>query len=524
MRRARAIALGTLGLGCAWLAVSAMSGLPTLADRTGSSRMTDTSDTRLGRVIGPHAAAHAGQSGVLDLPDGRDAFATRVLMARAAERTIDAQYYIWHDDLTGSLLFDELRAAADRGVRVRLLLDDHSTRGLDATLAGLDSHPKIEVRLFNPFAIRGPRFLNYLTDFARLNRRMHNKSLTVDNQATIVGGRNVGDEYFGAGEGALFADLDVLAVGSVVDDVSHQFDRYWSSASAYPVSRLVPTASPGAIDGVKQRATDAALDSRARRYLDAVRSLAIIDRLNDGDARFEWTDARMVTDDPAKGLGRAQPGELMITRLEDLLEAPQRTLGLVSAYFVPTRAGEAAFAKLAKEGVRVNVLTNSLQATDVPLVHAGYAPYRKALLSAGVKLWELKAGQDGAGSQREASGAAGSGSSGSSSGTALHAKTFTVDGDRVFVGSFNFDPRSARLNTELGFVIRSSELARRMDRTFARAIPQRAYEVRLTDEGELVWIERIGTRELLHRQEPGTIWWQRTQVDLLSRLPIEWLL
>src|SRR6185312_10447800 len=193
--------------------------------------------TRLDRSVAPLVQAHPGLSGILALPDGRDAFAARVLMSDAAERTLDARYYIWHDDLSGGLLFAALRRAADRGVRVRLLLDDNNTVGLDSLLAALNAHPNIEVRLFNPFRFRRWRILGYLTDFARLNRRMHNKSFTVDNQATIVGGRNVGDEYFDAGQGVSFADLDVLAVGPVVAEVAGDFERYWTSRSSCPAER-----------------------------------------------------------------------------------------------------------------------------------------------------------------------------------------------------------------------------------------------------------------------------------------------
>ena len=185
----------------------------------------DTLDTRLGRSIAPLVQAPPGLSGVFALPDGRDALAARVLLADAAQRTLDARYYLWHNDLSGGLLFGALRRAADRGVRVRLLLDDNDTAGLDPLLAALDAHPNVEVRLFNPFKFRRWRVLGYLTDFARLNRRMHNKSFTADNQATVIGGRNVGDEYFDAGQSFSFADLDVLAVGPVVGEVARDFDR-----------------------------------------------------------------------------------------------------------------------------------------------------------------------------------------------------------------------------------------------------------------------------------------------------------
>ncbi|WP_049053995.1 phospholipase D-like domain-containing protein, partial [Achromobacter xylosoxidans] len=210
-------------------------------------------DTPLGRAITPLAAGHPGKSGIHALADAHDAFAARMMLARTAQRSLDVQYYIWHDDMTGTMLMEALHAAADRGVRVRLLLDDNGTSGLDTVLAAMDAHPNIEVRLYNPFAVRWPKAIGYLTDFRRLNRRMHNKSFTADNQATIVGGRNIGDEYFGAAEGVLFSDLDVLAVGPVVQDVSSDFDRYWASQSAYPVAGLLKPAGPDQLAALARR-------------------------------------------------------------------------------------------------------------------------------------------------------------------------------------------------------------------------------------------------------------------------------
>ena len=513
-----------LGLTAACLAIRAASDLPSLEGRTRSAAFTDTADSRLGRAIEPLAAAHPGLSGVHALADGREAFAARVLLARSAERSIDAQYYMWRNDLTGTLLLNELRAAADRGVRVRLLLDDNTTAGLDDTLAALDAHPNVEIRLFNPFVIRSPRFVGYLTDFRRLNRRMHNKSFTIDNQATIVGGRNVGDEYFEAGDGAVFVDLDLLAVGPVVRDVSGDFDRYWASASAFPAERILAPVGGDGLGEIEARAAAVEGTAAAQVYVAAVRALPIVRQLGEGTLPLDWAPVRLVSDDPAKGLGRAGDGELLITRLGQLLESPSSNLGLVSGYFVPTAAGVDILGDLARRGLRINVVTNALEATDVPVVHAGYAPYRRPLLEAGVRLWELRGPRGGRPVRRDIGGSGSSGSAPRGSATALHAKTFAVDGELVFVGSFNFDPRSARLNTELGLVVMSPDLARRMDEALARIVPERAYEVRLSGEGKLVWIERVAGREIRHDVEPGTGRLQRAAIWMISRLPIEWLL
>lgn len=521
-RSLKAIILSGWALLAAGIAVRMLVKLPSLAGRSKSRAFSNTDDTRIGRAVVPMSEAHPGRSGIYVLDDALEAFAVRVTLARAAEQSIDAQYYIWHGDVTGTLLFDELRSAADRGVRVRLLLDDNPTSGLDETLAALDAHPNIELRLFNPFAIRAPRWIGYLTDFGRLNRRMHNKSFTVDNQATIIGGRNIGDEYFGAGDAGFFVDLDVLAIGSVVPEVSVDFDRYWASGSAYPADRVLPPASKNKRDAISAKADRVKACAAAQRYLEAVRTLPIVTQLAERTLPLEWARVRMLSDDPSKGLGRAAPDGLLISRMEKMLEGPQKRLGLVSGYFVPTAQGVAAFTAMAGRGTEVDVVTNALEATDVPIVHAGYDGYRKPLLQAGVRLWELRRSASAAPAGRRLVGSSGSGLSGSA--TALHAKTFSIDGERLFVGSFNFDPRSARLNTELGFIIDSPDLVRRIDDRLARNVPMAAYEVRLSEAGKLFWVERRGEEEIFHDIEPGTTFWQRAAISLLSRLPIEWLL
>jgi len=490
--------------------------LPAIGDRTASTVIRDTAATRLGHGVAPLVAAHPGVSGIHPLRDAREAFAARYLLARAAERTLDVQYYIWRNDLSGTLLMKALVDAADRGVRVRLLLDDNNTSGLDTILAAVDSHPRIEVRLFNPSAIRSPRALAYLTDFRRLNRRMHNKSFTADNQVTIVGGRNVGDEYFGATEGVLFADLDVIGIGPVVDEVSNDFDRYWASEPAYPVGRLRISADAGKVAELSADASRIERGGGAMAYMKAVRKSSFVRDVVARKLAFEWAVTRMVSDPPAKVLGRAAPEEMVFQKFGDIFGSPSKSLDLVSPYFVPGSDGADLFGGMARRGVKVRILTNSLEATDVEVVHAGYAKRRKALLEAGVILYELRAT---AGGPR-----AGSSGPFGSSGASLHAKTFAVDGARVFVGSFNFDPRSARLNTEMGFVIDSPVLAHRIADLFDTEVPKDSYTVELSSSGDIVWTERGAGGVVRHRREPGTGFWKRAGVAVLSVLPIEPLL
>ena len=492
--------------------------LPSLEGRVASSVITDTDDTRLGMAIAPLAAQHPGVSGIYPLADGRDAFAARALLAAAAERSLDVQAYVWHKDITGTLRFVALRQAAERGVRVRLLLDDNNTSGMDQILTMLGKQKNIDIRLFNPFVPRSPRALAFVTDFSRVNRRMHNKSFTADNQATIVGGRNVGDEYFGAAGDVLFADLDVLAVGPVVDEVSHEFDRYWNSASAYPAQLLLTRPVEGDAATIAAEA-DRIDDTRAAgEYVQALRTSPFVRQLMERQLPFEWAKTRMISDDPAKVLDQARPGTGVAENLENLLGVPHKELDLISPYFVPGKAGTQAFADLAHKGVGVRILTNALEATDVAAVHAGYAKWRKPLLEAGVLLYESRRSWE-AGDAREQPGRFGS------SASSLHAKTFAVDDQRIFVGSFNFDPRSIELNTEMGLVIDSPALAGQLGQAMRTTIPQRAYQVLLNPDGSLYWIARNANGTTTrYDTEPGASVWKRMGVAILSVLPIDWLL
>jgi cardiolipin synthase C len=491
--------------------------LPSLEGRVESLALADSGGTRLARALAPHTAARAAHTGIYAIPDPNEAFAARALLAGAADKSLDVQYYIWRDDQTGRLLFDALRTAARRGVRVRLLLDDNGVAGLDDTLAALDAHPNIEVRLYNPFAHRGGmRALGYVTDFARINRRMHNKSFTADNLATIVGGRNVGNEYFGAGNETLFEDLDVLAVGRAVGEVSAAFDLYWNSASAFPVSRLLRDAGKEGAARLEADFAAARADPRSVQYVRALRDTALVRELLTGSLPLDWTEARLLRDDPAKTLDAT--GRTDVLLLPELLRStvqPKRSFDLISPYFVPGEEGTAALAALARSGVAVRVLTNSLEATDVGAVHAGYAKRREALLRGGVRLYELR---------RSAEQVRAPGKRAGSSSASLHAKTFAFDRRSTFVGSFNFDPRSALLNTEMGLLIDSPVLGERLAAALDADAPKVAYEVVLAADGGLEWIERGATAETRHATEPGVGPMRRAWIRFLGVLPIDWLL
>ncbi|MEW5967378.1 MAG: phospholipase D family protein [Pseudomonadota bacterium] len=469
----------------------------------------------------------AGASGFHLLHEGHAALAARLALAQRATRTLDVQTYLFHNDTSGKLVAAALLAAAERGVRVRLLIDDIDSSDKELRLATLDAHPNIEVRLFNPFHTRSDNLLvkswQALRDHVRLNRRMHNKAFIADNQIAIAGGRNIGDEYFEAHPDFAFVDLDVLAAGAVVADLSRSFDQYWNSEAAVPASAL-PVA-PG--DARLLRATRFLADFRARRldseYGRALTAADPLPGLLAGRTRWLLAHATLIVDPPEKVMG---PGvaasELLAGQLAGLWITPERRALIVSPYFVPGAMGMAYFRYWRHQGVQVDVLTNAYAASDVPVVHAGYANYRVPLLEAGVNLHELKPVTEPRGGRLRD---LGSGPSRAS----LHAKAFVFDDIHVFIGSFNFDPRSVHLNTEMGLVIRSPELARQLTAIAEDAMrPERSYRPRLVDETgdgqtarQLRWYDVHQGAERVLEVEPETTLIQRGLLRVLQALPIE---
>ncbi len=458
-------------------------------------------------------------SGVYPLEPALDAFLARVLLVRAAEKTLDVQYYIWRNDNTGTLLLYELFLAAERGVRVRLLLDDLGSYGMDDWLAMLSNHPNVEVRLFNPFVSRKTRVLGFITNFKRANRRMHNKSFTADQAMTIVGGRNIGDEYFAATNGVLFSDLDVLTLGPAAAEVSKDFDRYWLSQSAYPVEQLFKQKKKR--QELLQQVNNVFSKPESLMYVMALKNAYFTSEFNSQNLPFEWVNVRLVSDDPIKGIGLNDDSDLLLYRLDSLIESPIEKLDLVSPYFVPAKVGTETFLKMAAAGAQVRILTNALEATDVAAVHSGYIKRRKTLLKAGIEIYEMKSRSE-ISKQAGKDGGSGSGVFGSS-GSSLHAKTFAINNSKLFVGSFNFDPRSTRLNTELGFLIDSPTLATELDEVFMERILQTTYQVKLDNKGKLFWVEQ-GEPTIIYHKEPGTSWFRRSTVRFMSWFPIDWLL
>jgi cardiolipin synthase C len=497
------------------------SSLPKQVERPESHAILDTAQTRLGRALGPELAAHPDLSGYHPLAGGVDALVARIALARAAERTLDVQYYTFHADDIGAALLNELLAAADRGVRVRLLLDDIHTAGLDDVIAQVNSHPNVEVRLFNPFAHRGARWMDFLTDFSRVNRRMHNKSMTADSQATVVGGRNIGEQYFNASPDLEFSDFDVLAIGPVVARVSAEFDNYWNSDVVYPFASLHPGSATAAAGEpqVLLKLEERIEALRTTPYASALRAADLAQSIERRDVSLYWGGGTVISDQPDKvRLPTEESSTHAMPKLGAVLGQSKRELILISPYFVPGKEGMRWLEEIAGRGVHIIILTNSFAATDVKTVHSGYSSYRKAVLRAGIDLYELKPSMAGKPEHEHKA------HSSKSSRASLHAKTYMSDAATLFVGSMNLDPRSARLNTEMGIVIDSESLSSHVRDEFLARLPDRAYHVEFDTgarEGKLVWITRENGRELRLDAEPDLGFFDKFMQGLQRLLPIE---
>jgi putative cardiolipin synthase len=491
VKRARALVNALLVVTPALLAGCATSALEVPHARPVERALSPQPDVALGRWVAEHVQpGRDGLSGAYPVATGQEALALRLAMIHRAERSLDLQYYIWRPDASGRLLLDALAQAACRGVRVRLLLDDWGTRPPDAELARLQALPHFHVRLFNPLPVRVWRGLGMLLQPDLGHRRMHNKLVLADGHVALVGGRNVGDEYFDRLADLAFSDLDMLVAGAVTPALADSFDAYWNSPHAVAL-RADDTVSPAANCAVLRTAPEQGhLPARLRRV--PVQSLA----------------------DPPDKIDLA-PGthpHSIGARLSEALGGVAHDLVLISPYFVPGEEGVAQIQALTAAGVRVRIVTNSLAATDVPIVHAGYARYREALLASGAELYETRADSP---RRRVAQ------SVGGSSRVSLHAKAMIVDGRRLYVGSMNLDPRSLHINTENGVLLDDPGLAGRLVQDLERAQADRLYRLSLTD-GQLSWHAADG--RIAATSEPDVSWWQRLKLRLLSLFAVERLL
>jgi putative cardiolipin synthase len=486
--------------------------VPKDAHRTPSTAFPDYASTVIGAYLENAAASHPGQSGFAIFPDGRRAFTSRITMTELAQKTLDLQYFIWDADATGRILAERLIRAADRGVRVRILVDDLNLGDRDRGIAALDAHPNIEVRIFNPFADRSWKLLGFLTDFNRVNHRMHNKLFVMDNAVAIIGGRNIGGSYFGVHQEANFRDMDVIAGGPVVREASGVFDHFWNGDWAVPITALVDRSATEADLRAMAETVHELIAKEPYPYPLDADVAALESELRNIFDSFIWARGRMVFDDPNEinEYGRTVTMMPAFGRRIDLLESE---LLIEVPYFVVREQGLAAVARLRDRGVRIRVLTNSLASNDVLTAHAGHARHREELVAAGVELYELRS--DPAVKKRAIH------STGSAR-SSLHCKAIVFDRKDLFIGSLNLDPRSADINTEAGLYIESPELATQLIAYMDEGVlPQNSYRVLLDADGNLYWVTETGGRVERYDHDPNSTSWQRTKARIIQMLPIE---
>jgi putative cardiolipin synthase len=495
-----------------------------------STALARPESTALGRSFEVQAREHSGLSGFRLLIDGTSSFMIRQQVAARAERTLDVQYFQLQQDDTGKLLLQALLEAADRGVRVRVLLDDAEAFDTGSAIRPLAAHPNIEIRIFNPFVVRRApaafRWAEFVVGGRRLNYRMHNKLFIGDNAVAVTGGRNIGDAYFQASTEVELGDFDLAVVGPMVRELSKSFDTYWNDRLAIPVETLpLGTPSQAELETCRKALAEHKEKMATSSY---IRSLPKQDLLAEALAArpaLIWAKAALAYDTPDKAQVERgeQPGRLMWHRVAEAVEGAQRDLIVVSPYLVPGESEMALLRRLRERGVRVRILTNSLASTNVPIAHVGYMRYRVPLLEAGCELYEVrpKLGKPESGR--------GLIKSRSSNQFGLHAKVFVIDNQRAFVGSMNLDQRSLEINTEIGLIIDSPQVARELAARFeAIARPANSYELALdtrgTDGATIQWITEVNGKTVRFDTEPDVDAGKRTLIQVLSLLPLDSML
>jgi putative cardiolipin synthase len=487
--------------------------------KTPSFALERPEDTRLGQQLLAASERHQGESGYHIINSGIDGLVTRIQMIDAAERTIDMQYFIFRGDKTGLLIAEALERAAGRGVRVRVLVDDGDTVAGDQKILALGREPNIEVRIFNPFDYRGHnaflRRLDFVTHKGRLDYRMHNKLMVIDNSVALIGGRNIGAQYFQVEPDSQFADDDAFAAGVIAVKLSKTFDSYWNSEFAVPSTSLPLPKERSAEPKVSF--ADGGTDYRAR-----IASGKPLQDLIADDAALHWARAAVVCDSPDKKdvEQRKKRGHLMAPEVTGAMREADTELLIVSPYFVPSESEIALLGELRQRNTRVRILSNSLESAPALAAQSGYDKFRIRLLENGAQLYEVRAllsRNRGSGQTRAMSRYGNYG---------LHAKLYVMDREHVYIGSMNYDQRSWRINTEVGLLIENRELAEEVAQRFdAMVSPGAAYQVLLDIDSKgrphLRWKTEMDHQEIELTREPSRGFWQRTKVEFLELLPLD---
>ncbi len=474
-----------------------------------SKSFSDTSDTRVGQGIGQWVERHDGLSGFYPLSSGMDALGVRLRLAEIAEKSLDLQYFLMKGDTAGIVMVNALLKAADRGVRVRFLLDDIFTTAPDRALVLLNQHPNIEVRLFNPISRRGFQTLNLVGDFRQANRRMHNKSFTVDNMVSVVGGRNIADEYFELKNDSEFVDFDVLAMGPIVSEISASFDEFWNHSRAVPMERIPANRTDEKLETARPTFEDEFNRIYDTVYGQALESELLQDLMADRRRIFP-AEARILKDSPDKLVNEISAEQMQLASdLREVLLSAEKEILFISPYFVPGDSGVELLSALVAKGVRVVVVTNSLASNNHVPVHGGYARYRKRLIKAGVELYEARVN-----AARERSG-----NTDGPETLTLHTKAFIIDNRYLFVGSLNLDPRSVEINAEMGLLIDSVELIEYLVPNPGERLERITYRVLLNEDGDLEWHGKVNGEEVVRTHEPDTSAWLRFKAWILKLAP-----
>jgi putative cardiolipin synthase len=504
------IRTGVFGWLTASLILSGCVSAPIDYPKSPSSALPDTADTALASASRSWRAADPERNGFYPLSQGMDALGARLELIDRAERSIDAQYFLMKPDAAGLVFSGKLLEAADRGVRVRFLLDDIFSTVDDSALIALNEHPNIELRIFNPIARKGVQAVNYVGNFSLTNRRMHNKSFTVDNQAAIVGGRNIAEEYFQLDTSGEFIDFDMLCAGPITRDISNHFDRYWNHELAVPMDALFDEADSAGAEETRKHIEQAMQDTGQSVYASAI-TTELIRKLFQGSLQPYIADARVIVDDPNKLLEKVSDEQKIVaTEIVQEFAKAERDILIFTPYFIPGKHGIQLFKSLVDRGVRILVLTNSLATNNHTSVHSSYSSYRKRLLQAGVELWEARA---------DAAGKVLDDGSVEPGHLTLHTKGIIIDRRYTFVGSLNLDPRSIDINTEMGVMIDSKDLAISMADYAERRIPALAYQVKLDEENRISWHATIDGQQVIETKEPQTSGWRRFQAWFLKIAP-----
>ena len=476
-------------------------------DRKASYALNNVSQTRFARAYQRQINQHKGKSGFVLLGTGIEAFAARTALFRRAEKSIDVQYYEVKDDVTGYLFYQALRQAANRGVRVRILLDDYNLATQTAKLAAIDRHPNIEVRVFNPYSRQSPRVLQVLFQLGKITRRMHNKSVIIDNKLMILGSRNIGNEYSEAQSKRVYSGMEVLAVGPIAKKVSASFDQFWNFEKTIKVSHLSKPAPPQP-DRFKK-------SPLINHFFSFFRKSPLVAQINSNRVSFQWAHAVLIKDEPSKIFKKVQRHQetLKVPAFEAIVQNTVNEIFIITPYFIPGERGLKYFQRLINRGVKVSVLTNSYESTDMKIVNAHYNRYRKKLLRMGVKLYEFKAANRNINLLQRARKLFNSPVK-----AALHAKIISFDRSKLYIGSMNMDPRSLYENTEIGVMIASPSMTGNVTKWLDKNLAQLAYRLELQGN-EIIWNDRKEGR--IFRSEPDTIMSQRLWMSLMRILPVE---